>query len=175
MTWKSQDDQTSALLAIKGVEKADVAGQPSNWFFRVVADCWRAVRGYAADDISRLKEAGVLQVEAKAQKDLAEAKEKIANAARLHAEAEKFRSEAYAIRVTADTNLLEAQVKALERIEAIISAIRQKGGSVAFDTNEIARHILRGLERFPNDPALKAAERELVPDDRDDRIVTQGE
>lgn len=172
--WTPEDDapETSALIPWKGTENAPATSrQPQQHpksFFYFVAYCWRLLRGYTANDIDRLKEAGVRQVEAKAEKEHAEATAKIGTAAREHAEAEraraeaeKLRAEARALRSKSEVENLLAQVEAFERVETAISRIKQRGGDVAFSKAEILRLVWRESEQMPADPEVREATKEI--------------
>ena len=98
---------------------------------------WASIKGYTSSDIDRLKEGGIRQVEGKGNLALAEAEAKIAEASKLHAEAERIRAESYRIKISANVELLKAQVDAFERFEAASSRIRQQGGEVAFSGEEL--------------------------------------
>lgn len=156
-----EDEKRSALMPWEGRAAIAQEGKPASdseqqarSFAKTMLHLWKLVRGYTADDIARLKEAGVRQVEAKAAKDFAEAEEKIANAAKAHAEAE-------AIRAKAACDLLTAKLEAVERVEAAISRIKQKGGAVAFSEDELRAIVLRTGEKYPGDAALKDPEKHV--------------
>jgi hypothetical protein len=171
-TPEGETPKTSALIPWKGTENAPSRSPRSQQhpksFFYFVAYFWRLLKGYTANDIDRLKEAGVRLVEGKAEKEHAEATAKIATAAREHgeaerarAEAEKLRAEADLLRAKSDADSLLSQVEAFERVETAISKIKQRGGDVAFSKAEILRLVWRESERMPDDPEVRQATREI--------------
>jgi hypothetical protein len=140
--WRlGEETHSSALVPWKGKEREPSFDArsvvPRKGFVALMQKWWSAIRGYTVEDIDRLKEGGVQQVEGKGRLAIAEAEAKLAEAAKLHAESEKYKAEAYHIRKAADRDMLSAQVEAFERFEAAISRIKQQGGEVAFSSEEI--------------------------------------
>ncbi|RXK79850.1 hypothetical protein EST62_13250 [Chlorobaculum sp. 24CR] len=116
---------------------------------------WDKVKGYTATDALRLKEAGIQTAEGEAAQRVNNAKKIEAEAQLLHAEADLKRQEAALKEIewrSALNNLQNSQVKeeienterqaaALERLANAISAIRQKGGDIGFDPNQLVNAI----------------------------------
>jgi len=116
---------------------------------------WQWLRGYTGEDINRLKEAGVRRVEADADAKAAEARQKISEAERNFAERERIKQEALlkqaeAAKAIAEANKtnaeamkirMEAIVNAVEQLSAAASRIRQNGGDVFLDKDQLKRLI----------------------------------
>jgi len=172
MTWDQKSEappvliQKTARLLPAPPEQAQ---QTRRSFFRVLKDIWNAVKGYTADDIARLKEGGVQQVEGKGQTAVAEAKAKVAEAAERHAKAElnlaearKADAEAYATKKKADGEYAKNVADAMVTVVEAMSRIKQAGGSVSFDLNQIERLLCQGKEEFPNDPQITSVQIESI-------------
>lgn len=121
-------------------------------FGLVVQDIWNAVRGYTAEDVSRLKEGGIQIVEGKGRLPNAEAAVKVAEAAKLHAEAEEIRAraektqaEAGAIRSKTRIEEIKGVASAYSDFVDVASKFKQAGGNVAFDMEQLQKLIDRAL------------------------------
>jgi hypothetical protein len=122
---------------------------------------WNWIRGQTASEARRLKEAGVRAVEGEAAKRVNEAKKLDAEAEKMYAETEQKRQEAALLelqrrkqeaqlegeQLEKDIERAERIADAAERVEKAISTIRQKGGDVAFDTEQLKRLLEAELER----------------------------
>lgn len=113
-------------------------------FLRTIGEFLGFVKKYTASDIDRLKEAGVALVEAKTAAKEAEAFEKIAKAAELHASAELKKAQSAATKLDAEGNLLVKRAEAMERAANAFSKIKQNGGDIAFDSEQLKRFLELG-------------------------------
>lgn len=160
--WGPEQSEEQVVLVQKTAKMLPVpAGQEQKarrGFFKVLADIGKAIKGYTADDIGRLKEGGVQKVEGEGQKAIAEAQAKVAEAAKLHAEAElkraeaelkraevsKAKAEAYATARKADGEYAKDVAAAWNSFQEAQSRIKQAGGSVSFDFEQIFHLLCRG-------------------------------
>jgi hypothetical protein len=134
-------------------------------FLRVIRDIWIAVKGYTADDINRLKEGGVQQVEGRGQTAIAEAKAKTAEAAERHAkaelnlaEAQKAKAEAYALKRKADGEYAKDTAAALATVVETMSRIKQDGRRGSFDSPLPERLLDQAKMEFPADTHFHSVE-----------------
>ncbi|MGO9202360.1 MAG: hypothetical protein ACLQM8_17675 [Limisphaerales bacterium] len=137
--------------------------------FRLLADICRAIGGYTAEDLARLKEGAVLQVEGKGQTAIAEAQAKVAEAAERHAKAEheraeavkaraeavKATAEAYAIKRKADGEHAKDMATAVNQVAEAISRIKPPGGEFAFDIAQLEKLLSKGQRHFPDDKHIQ--------------------
>lgn len=138
-----------------------------NWIIRI----YYKIRGYAAEDITKLKKVGIEMVEYKSLKEGAEAIKVISEAEKNFAEAESKRvetaiKEARAQKENVDLTEKMAQnaeriADATERVEKAISKIKQQGGNVFFDIVQLKALIKSGRVSFPKDENIKKAADEV--------------
>lgn len=113
---------------------------------------WRQILnkilGYSLNDFFRIKEAGILKLEAEAKKSASEALKNEAEAAELFARADKIKQEAALEKIKAiksisqnDVDKAELQAKAMERFEQAISKICQSGGNISFDGEQLKQKL----------------------------------
>lgn len=140
-------------------------------FFRSVGTFLGLCRDYSVADIGRLKEAGVRVVEAKADDGAAVVVARLAAAAESHARAEvskqnaatariKVIAESKAKLIEAESIRLTAMAEAMSTLKSVISEIRQSGGEVAFNEDELMRLLCAGREDFPDDRIIEQAEQD---------------
>ncbi len=132
---------------------------------------WRWLRGYTAEDINRLKEAGVSRVEAETDAKAAEAALKISEAHKNFAEKEKIAQEALLIKAQAARTIAEADkikaeaeklrvdtvVDAIDRLSTAASRIRQSGGEIFLDKEQLEKLIRDAAKLSPNNKLLEGA------------------
>ncbi len=128
---------------------------------------WYGIRGYALDDVNRLREAGVSMVEGQAEEKHAQNRKTDAEATKIYMEAEVLRQKAARERLEAEAEkaeleyarleleeqalaieqeraaALERQAEAFERLRQAVSAIKAKGGDVLFDGERIEGNLRR--------------------------------
>jgi hypothetical protein len=115
------------------------------------------VKRYTAADYGRLKEAGISMVENESKKKGGEAAKLFAEAEEIHARAELLRQEK-AIKdaaisaswVNNNIDTINATAAALERLSNAISNIKQKGGDVGFDQEQLEKAVGIGLLKYPD-------------------------
>ncbi len=166
MTFSLSDESGKAKIVKKTIDPAAVPKSfhdeqihgTYNWFVRL----WHAVRGYTANDIGRLKEAGVRLVENESDLKAADVRKKLAQAERSFAEAEYLRQAAALKRSKAEKKDAEAEAirikattDALDRFSDAVSRIRQQGGDVAFSLEQLENLIRDGYKKHPEDPNIK--------------------
>lgn len=122
----------------------------ARWLGSVIGLC----KKYTAEDVSRLKEAGVQIVEYKAQTEGANARLVAAAASKVEEEVRRIAAETRTREVSSQIENMVAAAEAVERVADAISKFRQNGGDVIFDMNEMRQLISRVLGDFPNDPRL---------------------
>jgi hypothetical protein len=161
-----EEKANSTVIRKKGTPISTVGKIKSRkGFFRTIGSFLGLLHDYTAEDIDRLKEAGVQIVESKAKKQYAEAMEKIAKAAELHAMAEVRNAEAQ--KILADADMVKAETlkiaketeieylakytESIERVNDAISKIKQKGGLVLFNKKQLDDLLKVGSLEFPND------------------------
>lgn len=120
-------------------------------FFRTIGVWFGLLRDYTAEDINRLKEAAVSHVEAQVANKMAEAELKVAEAAKQHAEAEEVLARRYATRIKAEGDYAKNMAEAFEKLTLAISRIKEAGGSISFDQEQLMRLLTRGGQEFPED------------------------
>ncbi len=122
---------------------------------------WNWLKGHTATEARRLKEASVRKVEGEAAKSQKEAKKIDAEAELIYARKEKKKQEAkreelerLKERKKLETETLEQKAEnserianAFERVEKAISRIRQKGGDVALDDEQLQRLLEAEIEK----------------------------
>lgn len=146
--------------ALENKQKVATVG----WHIRL----WRWLRGYAAEDIGRLKEAGVRQVEAEGDNKAAEAQQKISQAEKNFAEKDLIKQEALLKRAQAQKTLAEAGqirvvtvVDAMDRLSSIASRIRQNGGEIGLDQKQLEKFILDAASSGIESPEIEEAKEEI--------------
>lgn len=130
------DKQLLQSNSITPIENPKTPRRNRKGFLRWVAEIIGLVQSYTADDISRLKEAGIGMVEAKTSEKNAMAVKLMAEAAEIHARTENER-----LKTKGNDTLKKAE--ALEKVAQVISIIKQNGGDVAFDLPDLMR-LLEG-------------------------------
>jgi hypothetical protein len=125
------------------------------------------LKDYTAEDINRLKEAGVSKVEGHAKDINADAARKIAEAAKLHAEADlisahkaKTAADAYAVTRKADADYALSVADAIQKVADAMNNLRQKGGNTGFDEKQLIQLLLNAKREFPTDPQIENASQE---------------
>lgn len=117
------------------------------------------IKGYTAQDAKRLKEAAIQIAEGEAAQKVNEARKIEAEAQKIHAEADYKRQKAALKEIewrkslreieeckkNADIENTERQAAAIERLANAISVLKQKGGEVGFDKEQI-ENALKMLE-----------------------------
>lgn len=135
---KKEGDEIGKLTG-RGVEPIGSFNKPvhrKSWL-RTIGEFIGFVKRYTASDLDRLKEAGVALVEAKVDDKRADSEEKIARAADLHASAELKEAQKFVALKEAEGDLILKKAEAIERVANAISKIRQNGGDVSFDLNQL--------------------------------------
>lgn len=137
---------------------------------------WYGLRGYALEDIVRLREAGVSMVEGNADQKHVANKKTDAEAEKAYMEAEVLRQEAAKKNMEARSKELEIErerleiekerlaleeeqaeaaerkAEAYERVRQAVRAIKAKGGEVLFDSDQIEAELSQ-LESAAEDAA----------------------
>lgn len=141
---------------------------------------WYGLRGYALEDIIRLREAGVSMVEGRADEKHAQNKKADAEATKAYMEAEVLKQKAARERLGVEAErlrlsrerldleeqeldvergraaALERQAEAYERVLQAIEVIKARGGDVFFDSEQVEE----GLRRLSALPEHAASEGE---------------
>lgn len=179
---ESADDPRSALihkrLEAESLEEENLEQQQEEASVNFLWRLWYRLRGYALDDIARLREAGISSVEAKADEQHVQNKKTDAEAEKAYMEAEMLKQKAAKqemekrkeelnleekrqklekerLRIEREkAEAAERQAEALERIKDAIRTIKAKGGDVFFDSEQIEEELSR-LDSLP----------ETAPDD----------
>jgi len=153
---KREESESSAIIPWTGRHRPTPDGKSvaiaSKGFGSLMRQFWGWVCGNTASELSRLKEAGVRQVEAKAEKDFAEAQERLSIAAKNHAEADALRSRSESDRKKSDAETAKAVIECVERVEAMMSRIRQSGGTINFDMIQLQKYLPTTPAQSPGDP-----------------------
>ena len=172
MEWTPEQEQEDQALVIvsktaKPLSRPSATSQQQKQkeraFFCTVRNAWNWLRGYTAEDVAKLKEAGIQKLQGEGLKPLAEARAKVgeaaerhANAEKLRAEAEKAKAEADAIRRKADGEYAKDISIAVQNVADAMSKIKQAGGTVAFDEQQLLKLLTEGQKRFPEDRQIAA-------------------
>ena len=131
-------------------------------FFRTIGVWLGLLHDYTAEDINRLRKAGLRRVEAGADEAHAKAYRTLAEAEKIWAEAEKIRAEGEAARIKAEGERAEAIARAVEHLRDTISRVKQQGGNVAFDEQQLLFLLARGREEFPKDDLIGSEQLALL-------------
>lgn len=149
-------------------------GSTYSWIVRL----WRAIREYTVEDIGRLKEAGVSLVENKSNLKAAETYKSLAEVERTFAEAEDLRqaaalkkAQAKKVEEEAKEIRIRAKIEAFEHLSNAVSRIRQQGGEVAFNLEQLENLIHDGYKKYPEDQNIKHAAFETGVRGQDDEIL----
>jgi uncharacterized protein YdaT len=136
---------------------------------------WRWLKNYSADDIERLKEAGVGRVEAETDVKAAEAMQRMSEAQKNFAEKERIAQEAALkkaefVKTMAEADKISAEateirmrtvMKALQDLTSAVSTIRQNGGEVFFDLKQLEKIIVDSARANPRNLELKDVREEI--------------
>lgn len=115
----------------------------------LVRRVWGWIKGQTVEDVARLREAGVQLVEGEAATKVNQAKKLEAEARKAHAEADAIEQDTATKRLLLQIELRELNknnlddsgqvLNAVERVELSMSRIRQDGGSIAFDSDQLSK------------------------------------
>ena len=133
--WDHEDSEPGAVIRRSFVPASDESTGDRRFALSGLKAIWARIVGHTAEDVSRLKEAGVSIAEGEARMRHAEAAAKEAEAAKLFQEAEAQKIS------NAERRQNIAREDAIERYAQIEAALRMLGGSVAFDATQIQRLI----------------------------------
>lgn len=144
----SEEDQklSHKLIAKKAVfiEHENAPSKKSRkGIIQTIGSILGLVKDYTVDDISRLKEAAVQDLENKANLKYAEAEAKLAEAANLHAEAELKKKQSQAVQLNTEADYALKMSEAIERVANAFKTLKQSGGSASVDTEQLLRIITR--------------------------------
>jgi hypothetical protein len=155
----------SAVPSPVPVEVAEQQRQGTScWHLRLLH--W--LRSYAADDISRIKEAGIDIKAAEAQLKVSKAvknfaKEEFINQKAKLKKAAKAKTLAKAGKISAKAAQIREQNEntAVYRVSIATSKIRHNGGKIFLNKKEIEQHLLTALKTNPQNPKLLEAKKEI--------------
>ena len=135
---KKTNDQSLIPVQVSPKEKTDEPLRIKKSFLRWAGEILGLMHRYTVEDLCRLKEAAISEREGLGRKANAEAAKLIAEAANLQAEADLKNAKISAIRNSTE----DRQDAALDRVLDAISNIKQQGGSVASDSEQL-EHMLK--------------------------------
>lgn len=145
MSWKPEEDErVSAAVPLIGRPIQTDGGPPQEMPFKLsLRAIWGFIKGNTAYDVSRMREAGVQHVIGKGKKPAAEAELIVQEAAKTDAERQVKLAEAYAIKKKADDDSMLARVNTLDKFVDTVSKLKQYGGDLGFDLEELQRTVFQ--------------------------------
>jgi hypothetical protein len=164
MTKWAENEELKTVIIEKKISPLEVPQklekQQRKGTFRLFVKCWHWLKGYTADDIVRLKEAGLRKIEADNELKEAEAFKKMAEATESFARAEAIRQETALKKALSEGKVIDSidykEVEnAEQRLNSAINKIHLKGGRILIDNNAVKKLIEQGQNEFPNDKIIK--------------------